>query len=104
MLSASQSGMESKRLSLGIGRPESEAKRLIEKHQQTYPRFWAWADRVVAHIQLEGVISTAAGWQVKRQAVALNGHQKRSLGKLSYSVNWRRYAEKDMLFSNGKGN
>jgi DNA polymerase I len=71
-------GMTPKGLSIRIGRSENEAQRLIEKHQETYPKFWEWSDRVVTHMQLEGVYSTKAGWQVKRMRW-LNEHHKRSL-------------------------
>jgi DNA polymerase I len=72
-------GMTPKGLSIRIGKSEPEAQRLIEKHQETYPKFWEWSDRVIAHMQLEGVYSTVAGWQVSRALRGLNEHQKRSL-------------------------
>ena len=72
-------GMTPKGLSIRIGRSENEAERLIEKHQQTYPKFWEWSDRVVAHMQLEGIYTTKAGWQISRAPRGLNEHQKRSL-------------------------
>jgi DNA polymerase-1 len=72
-------GMSPKGLSVRIGKSETEAQRLIEKHQETYPKFWGWSDRVVTHMQLEGLYSTWSGWQVKRTFGGLNEHQKRSL-------------------------
>jgi len=71
-------GMAPKALALRIGKSENVAQQLIEKHQQTYPQFWAWTDRVLSQVQLEKSYSTESGWQVKNTG-KLNEHEKRSL-------------------------
>jgi DNA polymerase I len=72
-------GMGPKSLSLRIGRSENEAKKLIDKHQRTYPNFWAWIDKVLATIQLQGHYTTRSGWTVRRTLHNLNEHHRRSL-------------------------
>ena len=72
-------GMSAKGLALRIGRSEIEAERLIGHHKAVYPKFWAWSDRVVDHMQLIGRYSTRSGWSVRRNYRALNDHHKRSV-------------------------
>jgi len=70
--------MTEKSLAVRIGKTETQAARLIEKHQQTYPKFWQWKDRVLAHIQLSRSYATGSGWGVTHGG-KLTEHLRRSL-------------------------
>jgi hypothetical protein len=72
-------GMGAKSLGLRIGKPEAEAQRLIEKHQETYPKFWTWVDKILTQIKIEGSYTTRSGWRVRRTFQRLSEHDKRSL-------------------------
>ena len=55
-------GMESKSLAVRIGRPEIEARELLQCHREIYPKFWRWSDNAVDHAVLCGQQWTSFGW------------------------------------------
>ncbi len=55
-------GMESKSLAARIGRPEIEARHLLQRHREIYPRFWQWSQNAVDHAVLCGRQWTTFGW------------------------------------------
>jgi hypothetical protein len=61
---AVQYGMGSKSLAQRIGQPEAEARQLLRKHRETYPRFWCWSEGAVDHAMLYGRLWTVFGWEI----------------------------------------
>jgi hypothetical protein len=61
---AVQYGMGERSLARKIGRPEAEARRLLELHRQTYPTFWRWSQAAVDHAMLHGWLQTVFGWRI----------------------------------------
>ena len=59
---AVQYGMEADSLGLRIGQPPARARELLMIHRQTYAKFWAWSDAMVAQALLFGRIQTRLGW------------------------------------------
>lgn len=59
-----QYGMGPYTLAQRINQPEIYARRLIEKHKQTYPQFWAWQEAAVDKAMLTGVLETVFGWKI----------------------------------------
>ena len=55
-------GMESKSLAVRIGRPEIEARELLQRHREIYPKFWQWSDNAIDHAVLCGRQWTTFGW------------------------------------------
>ena len=55
-------GMEAKSLAGRIGRPEFEARILLQHHKDIYRRFWTWLDSVTDHTILTGQQQTVFGW------------------------------------------
>ncbi len=48
-----------------IGDTAARARELLEMHQRTYPRFWAWSEAAVDHALLFGHLDTVFGWRVR---------------------------------------
>jgi hypothetical protein len=61
---AVQYGMGDKSLAVSINKPEAYARRLLELHRQTYPKFWQWNQAAVDHAYLRGYLQTVFGWRV----------------------------------------
>jgi hypothetical protein len=61
---AVQYGMEADSLACRIGQPPFVARRLLEKHKQTYRRFWEWSDAIVDFAMTQGFLQTVFGWRV----------------------------------------
>jgi DNA polymerase I len=59
---AVQYGMEARSLAVRIGRPEFEARRLLQHHREIYRRFWQWISNLVDHAVLSGYQQTVFGW------------------------------------------
>jgi hypothetical protein len=59
---AVQYGMGTDSLAERIARPTVEARRLLELHRETFPRFWKWSDAAVDYAMLHGSIHTVFGW------------------------------------------
>ena len=60
-----QYGMRETSLAARIGKSESEARDLLRRHREAYPRFWRWSDAAVDSAMLYGSIATAFGWQLQ---------------------------------------
>ena len=58
-------GMTYRGLAIRLGISEREAKRLLAFHQNRYPRFWAWRERIVARAYDRGRITAIFGWQAR---------------------------------------
>jgi DNA polymerase I len=71
-----QYGMEAKSLAVRIGRPEIEARRLLQYHREIYHRFWKWIDNITDHTILTGWQQTVFGW-TNRVPVAGRGPLKK---------------------------
>jgi DNA polymerase I-like protein with 3'-5' exonuclease and polymerase domains len=61
---AVQYGMGEQSLAYRIGRPPIEARELLQKHRETYRRFWEWSDQIVTHAMLTNKIHTVFGWPI----------------------------------------
>lgn len=59
-----QYGMGAHTLGQRLGIPEIGAKRLLDKHQATYPTFWEWSEGAVDSAMLTGKLETVFGWPV----------------------------------------
>jgi hypothetical protein len=59
-----QYGMRETSLAARIGRSESEARDLLRRHREAYPRFWRWSEAAVDSAMLYGSIATVFGWQL----------------------------------------
>ncbi len=57
-------GMEAMSLAARVGISGLEARELLLKHRETYPRFWRWSEDMVDQAMLLGSISTVFGWRV----------------------------------------
>jgi len=62
---AVQYGMQSKSLAERLGKPEVEARHLLQLHRQTYPKYWDWSQAAVDRAMLFGSLHTVFGWQVR---------------------------------------
>jgi DNA polymerase I len=58
-------GMEARSLAGRLGISELEARELLLKHRETYPRFWQWSEAVIDQAMLLGSVSTVFGWQLR---------------------------------------
>ena len=54
--------MHHKTLAFRIGRPEAEARYLLQRHREIYRRFWKWAEAAVDQAALVGRQWTSYGW------------------------------------------
>jgi hypothetical protein len=63
-------GMEAPALAGRIGISELEARELLRKHRETYPRFWRWSEDVVERAMCHLHIASVFGWQLRTRADA----------------------------------
>jgi len=61
---AVQYGMAEQSLATRIGQPEPYARRLLDLHRRTYPRYWKWSQAAVDHAMIHGWLDTVFGWRV----------------------------------------
>ncbi len=61
---AVQYGMGYETLALRIGQSVAHARRLLDLHRQTYPRFWEWSDSALDFAMLTGALHTVFGWEI----------------------------------------
>jgi DNA polymerase-1 len=59
-----QYGMEADSLAMRINRSPAHARELIDLHRRTFPKYWAWSDRVQDFAMLYGKLTATFGWQV----------------------------------------
>jgi hypothetical protein len=57
-------GMEAGSLASRLGISELEARELLQKHRETYPRFWRWAQSVVDAALYRLDLKTVFGWHL----------------------------------------
>ena len=58
-------GMSVPSLARGLGRHPLIASAIIERHQQTYPRFWQWRADLVQRAMLDRYVETVFGWPLR---------------------------------------
>jgi DNA polymerase I-like protein with 3'-5' exonuclease and polymerase domains len=63
-------GMEADALASRIGVLPLEARELLQKHRETYPRFWRWSQNVVDSAMCSLSVSSVFGWRQHIQADA----------------------------------
>ncbi len=61
---AVQYGMGEESLAVSLGEPPIVARRLLQLHRQTYPKFWEWSEGAVNHALLLGRLDTVFGWRI----------------------------------------
>jgi DNA polymerase I len=61
---AVQYGMGYETLAVRIGQSVAHARRLLDLHRQTYPRFWEWSDSALDFAMLTGALPTVFGWEI----------------------------------------
>jgi DNA polymerase I len=54
--------MGSESLSIRLGKSQVEARDLLKRHKQLFPKFWKWTESAVDYAQLNGSISARLGW------------------------------------------
>src|SRR5512132_1357020 len=59
-----QYGMAAYSLASRIGQPPIVARRLLELHRETYPKFWRWSNGAVSHALLNNYLYTVFRWYV----------------------------------------
>ena len=59
-----QYGMGYELLAARIGQSVAHARRLLDLHRQTYPRFWAWSDAALDYAMITGSLPTVFGWEI----------------------------------------
>jgi hypothetical protein len=80
---AVQYGMGYETLALRIGQSVAHARRLLDLHRQTYPRFWEWSDSALDFAMLTGALHTVFGWEIH----VADGANPRSLRNYSMQAN-----------------
>ena len=63
-------GMEAEALAGRLGILPLEARELLQKHRETYPRFWKWSQNVVDSAMMGQPVSTVFGWVLHAAADA----------------------------------
>jgi hypothetical protein len=58
-------GMEADALAGRVGVSQLEARELLRKHRETYPRFWKWSENVLETGMCQLRISSVFGWQLR---------------------------------------
>lgn len=66
-----------------IGKPPAFAAFLLQRHRETYRRFWAWSDAAVSHAMLHNKLWTVFGWRI----VVAGGVNPRSLSNFPVQAN-----------------
>jgi hypothetical protein len=61
---AVQYGMGYENLAVRIGQSVAHARRLLDLHRQTYPKFWAWSDAALDYAMITGALPTVYGWEI----------------------------------------
>jgi DNA polymerase-1 len=57
-------GMEECTLAQRTGITPIEAREMLRKHREAYPKFWSWSDAAVDYAMLHGSLHTVFGWHV----------------------------------------
>jgi DNA polymerase I-like protein with 3'-5' exonuclease and polymerase domains len=63
-------GMEAEALAGRIGVSVLEARELLQKHRETYPKFWRWAQNIVDGAVCNLSLSSVFGWRLRMKAEA----------------------------------
>jgi hypothetical protein len=80
---AVQYGMGYETLAVRIGQSVAHARRLLDLHRQTYPRFWEWSDAALDYAMLTGTLPTVFGWEIH----VADGANPRSLRNFPMQAN-----------------
>jgi len=80
---AVQYGMGYETLALRIGQSVAHARRLLDLHRQTYPRFWDWSDAALDFAMLTGALPSVFGWEIH----VADGANPRSLRNFPMQAN-----------------
>ena len=67
-------GMGVPSLAQGLNRHPLIASAIIERHRQTYPRFWQWREDVVQTAMLDRRIETVFGWPLRLSTQPQRAH------------------------------
>jgi hypothetical protein len=76
-------GMGVPSLAKGLNRHPLIASAIIERHRQTYPRFWQWREDMVQSAMLERCVETVFGWPLRIS----NSPNKRTLYNFPMQAN-----------------
>jgi hypothetical protein len=75
---AVQYGQSEEGLSRTLKCSRFEGRQLLELHRQTYPRYWAWSDRVELAAELEGQLTASQGWTLHLPTGSVNPRSLRN--------------------------
>jgi DNA polymerase I-like protein with 3'-5' exonuclease and polymerase domains len=73
-----QYSMQAIGLAHRLGKSEAEAQVLLNHHQEQFPDFWRWVERVVTHMEFKRYLCTKSGWRVVRRDKQFPGRWRRS--------------------------
>ena len=82
---AVQYGMGEYSLSQQLGEPLIVARQLLQKHRETYPKFWKWSENIVNTGLLRQPLLTVFGW--RRNCEREKEHNPRSLANFPIQAN-----------------
>jgi hypothetical protein len=57
-------GLSAEGLARKLNAPPCRGRELLRMHQETFPRFWEWSDRIEMEAMLTGQLRTVFGWPV----------------------------------------
>src|SRR5262249_49263080 len=58
-------GLSAEGLARKLALPPCRGRELLDMHQRTFRRFWAWSDRIEMEAMLSGQLRTVFGWTVR---------------------------------------
>jgi DNA polymerase I-like protein with 3'-5' exonuclease and polymerase domains len=61
---AVQYGMGAEALASSLNVSPAQARWLLQRHHETYPKFWQWSDAVEMYAFLENTLWTVFGWNL----------------------------------------
>ena len=59
-----QYGMSAESLARKLDQPPARGRELIQRHRETYPRYWKWSDAIQDFGMLHGKLTAVLGWSV----------------------------------------
>ena len=92
-------GMEAESLAGRLGISLLEARELLQKHRETYPRFWRWTQNVVDDALCKLDIHTVFGWHLDTRA----NHNPRSLRNFPMQANGAEMLRLACIFGTERG-
>ena len=92
-------GMEAESLAGRLGISPLEAHELLQKHRETYPKFWHWTQNVVDDALCKLDICTVFGWHLDTRA----NHNPRSLRNFPMQANGAEMLRLACIFGTERG-